>query len=239
MRRQGAEFLKSASSFLMTLLFLLALRWFLIEPFVIPSGSMLPSLLINDHVFVQKYVYGLRLPFSQTWLWRWGSPQAGDIVVFQGVENPNIYMIKRVVAVAGDRLAVGASGQVSVNGKAWERTPVALSSFPRLKSLEMGSHFKHFWEQGPHEKYVVGQSDYRPDRSFGEYVVPDGHVCVMGDNRDNSHDSRFWGALPEEKLVGKAGVVWLSCDATLEAAPMICNPLTLRWERLFSSLAWD
>lgn len=197
---------KALLEILGAVLFLLAVRWAVFEPYVIPSGSMIPALLVHDHILVNKFAYGLRLPFSRRYLWRWSVPVRGDVVVFRSVEDPSVYMVKRVIGLPGERLEIDGSGRVRVNGAKVEPAPE-----PRLEESEI------------HDARTATTT----------LTVPEGHVFVMGDNRDNSRDSRAWGPLPLDHVLGRASLVWLSCEETLRQASQVCDPGAVRWERLF------
>ena len=186
-------------SFFPVLLFVLVVRSFIFEPFRIPSGSMMPTLLKGDFIFVQKYAYGLRLPVTETKILETGSPERGDVVVFRLPSDPGINYIKRVVGLPGDTV-VYKEHRLTING---EDVPLASSDNPgepRYTEL-LGEREHQILIQNP--RYTIAD---------GTYVVPDGHFFVMGDNRDNSKDSRFIGAIPETHLVGEAVRIWLHLD---------------------------
>lgn len=232
---------KGAGSWVLLLLLALTIRWGLVEAYVIPSGSMLPSLLINDHIFVWKPAYGLRVPFTERWLVRWGEPKKGEVIVFKYPENKSDFYIKRVVGVAGDRVEV-RDGRLFVNDELVPRFSVeGWSGFDYLRPEDFqdgGGFFpgmdsyKHQVEELEGQRFsVLSRKGFQFD-SFPEVVVPEGQLFMMGDNRNNSKDSRSWGFLPEENILGRALVVWLTCDETLKLVPFLCNPLTIRWTRL-------
>ncbi|MNJ92487.1 Signal peptidase I [compost metagenome] len=217
-------------TFLFPILLVMGLRWAVIEPFVIPSGSMIPNLLVYDHILVKKFSYGLHIPFSTKWLLKWDSPKRGDIVVFRYPENPEIYYIKRLIGLPGDDVLV-QDGKVTVNGHEWELLPESLSS------IDAG--FNYYEEKIPegssHRVRFVNQ------RSLGEvetqvFKVPKSEYFFMGDNRDQSSDGRVWGFVKDEYLVGKASMIWLSCDQTLPSLSYVCDPSQIRWSRLFKFL---
>lgn len=218
-------------TFLCPILLVMGLRWAVVEPFVIPSGSMIPNLLVYDHILVKKFSFGLHWPFSSQWLVKWSSPQRGDIVVFRYPENPDIYYIKRLIGEPGDEVIV-KDGRITVNGQPWE-----------LKSRELSSidaGFNYYDEVIPETKeaHVVR---FINDRRFQDtepavFKVPKNEYFFMGDNRDQSSDGRVWGFVKDEYLVGKAAVIWLSCDATLPTLSYVCNPAQIRWSRLFKVL---
>ena len=217
------------------------------EAYVIPSGSMLPSLLIHDHIFVNKFTYGLRFPFTEKWIYKNKEPQRGEVIVFRYPEQPDIFYIKRVVGVPGDRIFY-EGGNLYVNDELVEKVPPQekLADFDWLRDAdfrqrgEVKDDYIHWQEQLGDLKYSVLLSK-NANRRMGslQYVVPEDSFFVMGDNRDNSKDSRLWQStnyVPRKYLIGKAMFVWLSCDETLPVVSFLCNPLTLRWGRFFHSV---
>ncbi|HRO66280.1 MAG TPA: signal peptidase I [Pseudobdellovibrionaceae bacterium] len=219
-------------AFAWPILLILGIRWALVEPYVIPSGSMIPNLLVSDHIFVQKSSFGLRFPFSDRWFMRWGKPHSGDVIVFRYPESPSVFYIKRLIGEPGDQVRV-ENGRISVNGRSWsldeEPAPAALPA-------EESEGFVYFQEQGPREHHLVRFMESSGDHEvIQEWTVPEGHYFFMGDNRDQSSDSRAWGFVPESHLIGKAWIIWLSCDRMLESARFLCDPSTLRWNRMLTS----
>ncbi len=192
----------------------LLLRGFVVEAFKIPSGSMIPSLQIDDHIFVNKLAYGPLLPWTKTRLWRSLPPKRSDIIVFAYPENPEQDFIKRVVGLPGDRVEVRA-GHPIINGFSIPFCRVGKYSFAE------GDHSI----QRDADLYVEYFEDraylmlYEGDRTgdFGPYTVKPSEVFVLGDNRNNSHDSRAWfghgGGVPFENIRGRAMVVWMSSRA--------------------------
>ncbi|MCS6838390.1 MAG: signal peptidase I [Bdellovibrionaceae bacterium] len=219
----------------------LTIRWALFEAYVIPSGSMLPSLLVNDYIFVNKYVYGLRIPFSEKWLVKFKEPEKGEIVVFKYPLDLSTFFIKRVVGEPGDRIFF-EDGKLYVNDKLVERyVPATNESLKWLEGKQISKELHYeslddyqvFVEKlGRSEHTIMVRKDAMMDR-FGPVTVPDGYLFVMGDNRHNSSDSRVWGFLPKENILGRASVIWLTCEETFTVLPRLCNPLTIRWARLF------
>lgn len=220
---------QAIGTFLLPLLIVFGIRWALIEPFVIPSGSMIPNLLIHDHIIVKKYSLGLKIPFTSHWLTRWRSPQRGEILVFRYPENPDIFYVKRLIGLPGDVVVVRGSGHLTVNGEEWS---LSAESAP---AGEDG--FKYFSESTSQQKHIVRfyGSPVASDESK-EYRVPEGEYFFMGDNRDQSSDGRVFGYVPEKYLVGPASVIWLSCESTLTSVSYICDPRQIRWKRLFNSV---
>lgn len=201
-------------SFFPVLALVLVLRSFLVEPFQIPSGSMKPTLEVGDFILVNKFAYGLRLPVLDTKVVDIGEPQRGDVMVFRYPSDPNVNYIKRVVGLPGDHLRYSSDKRLFVNGQ-----PVA----ERLIGDEPGSlgSARLYHEKLGAAEHLVRKEMRRyriePDR---EWTVPAGHYFMVGDNRDNSNDSRYWddpnilpalqGMVPDRNIVGKAFAVWMS-----------------------------
>ena len=237
---------KGAGSYALAILFALTIRWALVEAYVIPSGSMLPSLLVHDHIFVNKLLYGLRVPFTEKWLFEWNDPERGEAIVFRYPENESLFYIKRVIGVPGDKVYY-EDGNLYVNDELVEKNVPQdkLSDFKWLRDEDFRNNgltkedYTH-WEEnlGEYNFSILLQNGAR-SHSFGPYTVPENNYFVMGDNRHNSKDSRFWASdkqfVPRENLIGRAWFVWLSCDETLsDSTPVlsaICNPTELRWKR--------
>ncbi|MDJ0939258.1 MAG: signal peptidase I [Woeseiaceae bacterium] len=193
-----------SQSFFPVLLFVLVVRSFVFEPFRIPSGSMEPTLLTGDFIFVKKYSYGLRLPVTETKVIETGEPERGDVVVFRLPNDPNKNYIKRVVGLPGD-VVVYDRHRLTVNGQVMQVEP-PIDPLSRRGSI----HEEQLFSRRHKIKVLFPES-----RRNGEYRVPEGHYFMMGDNRDNSTDSRFpaeVGVVPESHLVGEAVRVWLHMD---------------------------
>ncbi len=226
----------------------LTIRWLFLEAYVIPTGSMLPSLLINDHIFVNKLTYGVRVPFSENWLVKFRTPERGEIVVFKYPVDMSTFFIKRVVGIPGDKIKY-ENGTLSVNGIVQQKNPPESSEdFDWLNDenlngrdtsvIDSKSNYTHFTEllessngRVLHHSIMLRKNDFTSVSGDGEWTVPEDSLFVMGDNRNNSHDSRYWGFVPMKNILGKAGFVWLSCDQMIPFIPVICNPLTIRLTR--------
>ncbi len=209
-----------SKSFFPVILAVLVLRSFIVEPFRIPSESMLPTLLKGDFILVNKFAYGLRLPVLNTKLVGNGQPARGDVVVFRYPLEPAIAYIKRVVGLPGDRLEYRGN-QLFVNGQPAPLTPLAGDATEpgyrqfdeRLDQIEHRIQVLVNGRWGLAGFWAGLQPRREPDGVVAwEYQVPAGHYFVMGDNRDNSSDSRVWGPLPEENLIGKAFFIWMNWD---------------------------
>jgi signal peptidase I len=188
-------------SFFPVLLFVLVIRSFIFEPFRIPSGSMMPTLLQGDYIFVKKYTYGLRLPVIEKKIFETGEPARGDVVVFRLPSEPSVNYIKRVIGLPGDEL-VYKGHRLTVNGE-----PVAV----RPDTADNSSSGQFIEQFGERQHAILVTNPHNAIRD-GRYTVPEGHYFMMGDNRDNSRDSRFIGAIPETHLVGKAVRIWMHMD---------------------------
>ncbi len=197
------------------------LRSFLFEPFKIPSGSMIPTLLVGDLILVNKFTYGVRLPVINKKIIETSGPERGDVMVFRYPPQPNLDYIKRVVGVPGDEVAY-MNKRLTINGQ-----PVETTGLPDFFEKDTMRYFKQFEEKlggKPHRllndantpAFIQGASDfaYRENCRYSvegvSCKVPEGHYFVMGDNRDNSLDSRDWGFVPDENIVGKAFFVWMN-----------------------------
>jgi signal peptidase I len=197
------------------------LRSFLFEPFKIPSGSMIPTLQIGDLILVNKFHYGIRLPVINTKITDGNAPQRGDVMVFRYPPKPSLDYIKRVVGVPGDEVAY-LNKRLTINGK-----PVDTSALPEFFDEDTMRYFKQFEETVGDRKHGVLNDDSRPAFVPGadafefksncrysvegvECKVPEGHYFMMGDNRDNSLDSRYWGFVPDKNIVGRAFFVWMN-----------------------------
>ncbi len=187
------------------ILIVLVLRSFLVEPFRIPSGSMLPTLLVGDFILVNKFAYGIRLPVLNTKMIDIGRPDRGDVVVFRYPADPSLDYIKRVVGLPGDVIQY-RNKQLYVNG---EPVPQRLLGVYSNGGHALVERRSELIEGVEHDIYLRSNYPVRDD----SWTVPQGKYFVMGDNRDNSNDSRVWGFVPDENLVGKAFLIWMSWDA--------------------------
>ncbi|BBG59438.1 MULTISPECIES: signal peptidase I [Providencia] len=245
------SWLETGTSIFPVLAIVLIVRSFIYEPFQIPSGSMMPTLLVGDFMLVEKFSYGLKDPITQTTLIETGKPNRGDIAVFKYPLEPNVDFVKRVVGLPGDKIIYNPDskeltiypnctanncterlpitygplkpsewtmfldiGSVVDNQKGNYQIPLdqalprnALRQYERSETLGTVEHQILIIREAMTEaKYV------QPNMPRNEWIVPDKHYFMMGDNRDNSSDSRMWGFVPEQNLVGRAVFIWLSLD---------------------------
>lgn len=234
----------------------LLIRGFVFEPFKIPSESMVPTLMVGDHIFVARYQYGLRVPFTKFWLTEFDDPKRGDVVVFNFPDDEDVDFIKRVVGVPGDVVTM-KDGVLKVNDE-----PMQYKSFQLVHPSESNhcvmdvaedskTVFTDDYGTFPHyllykkydqkmetnlegQTYMVQSSKSNPRNFDFEFKVPENQFFVMGDNRDQSHDSRFWGFVPRENLKGKAQFIWLSLNSEkTKCAGNIWSP------EIFSNVRWD
>lgn len=199
-----------ARSLFPVLLIVLLFRSFLFEPFKIPSGSMIPTLLVGDFIVVNKFSYGIRLPVVNKKVISIGSPQRGDVVVFRYPRDPGVNFIKRAVGLPGDTITY-RDKQLFVNGEKVDDTSTGRFESSDIKCSTPAADAGLFDEQlgdVDHKILLHGRSRSRN----GQWVVPADHYFMMGDNRDRSNDSREWGFVPEENLLGRAVGIWLNFD---------------------------
>lgn len=213
-----------ARSFFPVILIVLLLRSFLVEPFRIPSGSMMPTLLVGDFIMVNKFSYGIRLPVVNLKVIEIGDPQRGDVAVFRYPKDESTDYIKRIVGLPGDRITY-RNKVLFVNGQAQKPEQVGIYTgvgsglrmsgvveATELLQRNESESFKHHTLVDPRRPDLPPGCDVL---RHGEFTVPEGHYFAMGDNRDNSNDSRCWGTVPDKNLVGKAFMIWFNWDTAL------------------------
>ena len=201
-----------ARSFFPVIFIVLLIRSFLAEPFRIPSSSMMPTLLIGDFILVNKFAYGFKLPVLDYKFIDVGEPERGDVVVFRFPPDPRQDYIKRVVGLPGDEV-VYRNKQLFINGNEVVSTPLPERYVGRGSGSDMtGAELRSEPLGAQEHQILIRPEAFRRGEGEGTWTVPEGHYFVMGDNRDNSLDSRYWGFVPEANLVGRASVIWWSWD---------------------------
>jgi len=210
-----------AKSFFPVLLVVLVLRSFIIEPYQIPTGSMIPTLQVGDFILVNKYHYGLRLPVIGTKIVDIGEPQRGEVMVFIP-PHENKYYIKRVVGMPGDRIRY-EDKRLYINGEEVERDYLGATRVEFGPESVAGNLYQ---EDLGGVEHTIQLSDLRLGRQGRtSWIVPEGHYFMMGDNRDNSADSRVWGPVSETKIIGRAVAIWMHKDPGLNLPHFSRNQL--------------
>ncbi len=213
-----------AKSFFPILLIVFLFRSFAYEPFRIPSGSLEPTLLIGDFIVVNKFDYGMRLPVVHKKFFGSGMPQRGDILVFRSPANPSMDLIKRVIGLPGDHIKY-VDKILYLNGQ-----EVAQDiGKPDIRIDEEGNKIDVIKREENllGVKHAIFQNPTQQSENYEDIIVPPGMYFMMGDNRDDSSDSRYWGFMPEKNIIGKAVLIWLSWDSVLD---------TIRWHRFGKSI---
>ena len=211
--------------FLIAAVVALFIRQFAVEAFKIPSGSMIPTLTIGDHLLVNKFVYGPRIPFTDVRIFTWKEPKRGEIIVFRYPENESKNFIKRVVGLPGDKLEL-RKGKLYINNQAALLVELGASeNKDKDAGLASFNNPKVFDEQFGAARYRIQYLRDQSDYNFGPVLVPKDSVFVMGDNRDNSQDSRVWGFVRQNKILGRALIIYWSWDG---------DDRWVRWERIGS-----
>jgi len=223
-RAAGAKepwWIEYPKSFFPVILIVFLLRSFLVEPFKIPSGSMIPTLLVGDFILVNKFTYGIRIPILNAKVVELGRPSRGDVMVFRYPEDPSLDYIKRVVGLPGDTVTY-VDRRLSVNGQALPLHPdgeyqyLDRRTFARqfVETIDGREHRILLEEGAPSAPPFVKQFPFRENCTYNTSgltcTVPPDHYFLMGDNRDNSSDSRVWGFVPDANIVGKAFFIWFN-----------------------------
>ncbi len=218
-QRSGAliNIIKFFRELALPLLLVWLIRSFVLQPYRVPSGSLMPTIYPGDLIMVQQYAYGLRWPLNGRVLWPVGQPQRGDLALFHCPVDPTVIYIKRVIGLPGDHV-VYAQQQLYINGQRIERQWLAQERDISTPWLNLVERYQEQLGDRAHDIYL-GETD----SGLGcDFRVPAGHYLMLGDNRDNSSDSRVWGLVPDKLLIGKAMAVWISWDSTNHR---------IRWER--------
>lgn len=212
---------------------ILVIRASIIEPYRIPSGSMIPTLLIGDHIFVNKMSYGLRVPFTDIFLTGQDLPDRGDVIVFRYPKDESINYIKRVMGLPGETIEI-KDRVVYINGEAITQAPLEDPKYTESMREEIDRrNLKPFRIVVGEHDFVILHDLYREwTKSWGPKKIPKGHVLVMGDNRDRSSDSRMWGYVPVQNIKGKAMFIWLNIMLGLSSE----DEFQFRVDRIFEGV---
>jgi signal peptidase I len=206
--RREPVIVEYARAFFPVILVVFVLRAFIVEPFRIPSGSMMPSLLAGDFILVSKFSFGVRFPGLNVKILDSGRPKRGDVMVFRYPDNPAVNYIKRTIGLPGDHILY-KNKRLYINGKLMPQKMIR--PYILRESGERLTEMQEWSEDLGGVKHDILKYGTDSDVAL-EYQVPEGHYFVMGDNRDRSNDSRYWGFVPEDNLIGKAFMIWFSWD---------------------------
>jgi signal peptidase I len=223
-------FREYVESLLIAIAVALVLRFFVISAYKIPTGSMVPTLKVGDFIFAYKLPYGIPVPFSEGGRLAARLPERGDVIVFRYPSNRNVNYVKRVVGLPGDRIAI-KNKKLFVNDQEAAYTPLPDET---IRDLPGAEYYSAYQESIFDSTHLVIRSRSDEADFFGPIVIPPGHIFVLGDNRDSSDDSRYWGTVPLSHLEGRVVMIWLSFDWLNrwgeERYPSV------RWERVFKSV---
>lgn len=237
------EWIENFTSIFPVIATVLVLRSFLYEPFQIPSGSMMPTLLVGDFILVEKYTYGVKDPVFRKQLIEVGEPERGDMVVFKYPPEPNVDFIKRVVGLPGDTVRYTENKRICIQPKGANSCDyvdiqdVSISNYMQngislTQATETLGEVEH--QILVNDSFPNQSHQYYPQPYLAEWVVPEDQYFVLGDNRDNSKDSRFWGFVPKQNLVGKAVLIWVSFEFSEDPNSLLPSwvPVGIRFDRI-------
>jgi signal peptidase I len=200
--KKKSTFREYVEAAVIAVLLALFIRTFVVQAFKIPSGSMKPTLLIGDHILVNKFIYGIKIPFADRYLVQIKRPKRGDIIVFKWPTDESKDFIKRVIGIGGDEIAI-IDDVLHVNGE-----KIVTQYVEKYRDRDLTQADKYIEFLGERKHYIL--DEYTKHENHGPVTVPEDSVFVMGDNRDNSHDSRYWGCVSLNKLKGKAIIIYWS-----------------------------
>lgn len=247
------QWVETAKSIFPVIALITIFRSFMYEPFQIPSGSMMPTLLVGDFILVEKFSYDVKDPVWRKTLYSNAKPQRGDVAVFKYPKQPTIDYIKRVIGLPGDRVIYrnkqlfiqpACTQELNADCPALESVALSLKNegefyqqqYPQRRYTEQLGTVAHDILQTPARREYTELFYKQNGTAIDEFVVPDGHYFVLGDNRDNSGDGRFWGFVPEDNMVGKAVFIWMSFEFNTDENSWIPGwiPTGVRFDRLGS-----
>jgi len=203
--QKKSPFREYAEAFAIAIILALFIRTFIVQAFKIPSGSMKPTLLIGDHLLVNKFIYGLKIPFTDRFILDFSQPKRGDVVVFKYPNDEKIDFIKRVIGVSGDKIEI-KKDQLFINDKKIAKEYAEVFKEPDTNNIQ--DRYTEFLGERTHD--ILEDTAITIPDNAGTFLVPEGSLFVMGDNRKHSHDSRFWGFVSLNKVKGKALIIYWS-----------------------------
>lgn len=219
---------------------LFSIRWFLFEPFTVPSGSMFPNLLVNDYILVNKMSSGLKIPFTNQWLIGPILPERGQIVVFYSVRS-QAYFVKRLMGLPGDVIKMKGHQILEINGQSVSTLPAPeiwndlKTQFPFEDSKSVTTYYEDYKSfQNMKPKKIIVMYHESEETNVTTTIVPQDQLFFVGDHRSSSSDSRVWGFVNVKDLVGPLTKILFSCQSK-NASTQFCDPKTIRWDRVFNS----
>jgi signal peptidase I len=202
----------------------LIVRTFIVTGYKVPTSSMTPTLIPGDFIFASRLNYGLKIPFSGHKLWT-RAPDRGDVVVFKYPDQPRVHYVKRVIALPGDKVEI-ISGRLILNDEPWSLKQSTDQSLKQHLSQAFVENFEIFEESSGNHRRLISLQKQQGDKNFGPLIVPPNEVFLLGDHRDSSDDSRYWGTVPIESIEAHVFVVWLSLDWLRKSSDFF------RWHRV-------
>lgn len=246
------SYVETAKSIFPVIALITIFRSFIYEPFQIPSGSMMPTLLVGDFILVEKFAYDVKDPVWRKTLYSNKKAERGDVAVFKYPLDPRVDYIKRIIGLPGDRV-IYRNKQLFIQKACAAKQVENCANKLEVVALELKNEGEFFQDQYPQRRYTEKLGDVshdilqtpmrreqtqifykQPNTEIDEFIVPEGHYFALGDNRDNSGDGRFWGFVPEDNLVGKAVFIWMSFEFNDDANSWLPRwvPVGVRFERL-------
>lgn len=243
MAKKRPGFFDGMFGFVKLIILVFFIRWIVFEIFMIPSGSMYPKLYVSDYIFVTKIDFGIRIPFTQKWVYGPKLPNRSSITVFKDTDDSK-YLIKRMIGLPGDKIKISGDFIMSINGENVEYEKLGHEETESIREKTGLKYFTAYREKLPNtnETHII-MTDLGNEYSEGlintaeDFNVPEGHILFMGDNRHQSYDGRRFGYIPMERLVGRSRYIILSCDGTI-ILNSGCNLLKLRTDRLGNAIAY-
>lgn len=229
-RTFSAKVIECCEAFFPVFIVVLLIRALIAQPFKVPTGSLEPTVLAGDFIFVTQFDYGLHMPLWNNLIIPTGTPKTGQIALFQWPVNQGVTFVKRVIGVPGDHISY-INKQLFINGQ-----PIPLHFIKQITAIDdsgVDRTVKEYEETIHGIKHLIWQYPDVPAQNFKNLIVPTGKYFMMGDNRDNSNDSRFWGFVPEANFIGRARIIWFSSDPHVSWQHITKR---IRWQRIGNRL---